>query len=74
MEERREERKLDIATAVGRAFGLIMVVLYFLLGTTFIFFIPEERIPQSYALPFGIILFLYGFYRAYKYYRKYWVS
>ena len=72
MEDRREERKLMVTEAIGKVFGIIMVVLYFILGTTFIFFIPEERIPAQYAKPFGILLFAYGFYRVFKYYRKYW--
>ena len=59
-----------VTDAIGKAFGIIMVVLYFILGTTFIFFAPE-RIPEQYAKPFGIILFIYGFFRGYKYYRKY---
>jgi hypothetical protein len=59
-----------VTDAIGKAFGIIMVVLYFILGTTFIFFAPE-RIPAQYAKPFGIILFIYGFFRGYKYYRKY---
>lgn len=62
-----------VSQAIGKAFGIIMVVLYFLLGTTFIFFTPE-RIPKQYAMPFGVILFVYGFFRAYKYYRKYFSS
>jgi amino acid permease len=71
LEDRREERKLMVTEAVGKVFGIIMVVLYFILGTTFIFFRPEQ-IPAKYATPFGILLFLYGLYRAYKYYKKYW--
>lgn len=74
MEERREERKLEVAEAVGKVFGIIMVVLYFILGTTFIFYMPEDRVPNDYALPFGIILYLYGVFRGYKYYRKYWAK
>ena len=70
MEERREERRMAAADAVGKVFGIIMVVLYVILGTTFIFFTPEN-IPDRYALPFGIILNLYGVFRGYKYYRKY---
>jgi hypothetical protein len=60
------------AEAVGKVFGIIMVVLYFILGTTFIFFTPEGRIPAEYSKPFGILLYVYGAYRGYKYYRKYW--
>jgi len=74
LEEESEDRKLDLAKAVGRIFGIIMVVLYFILGTTFIFYIPDERIPEQYAVPFGIVLYIYGVYRGYKYYRKYWKS
>jgi len=59
-----------VTDAIGKAFGIIMVVLYFILGTTFIFYTPE-RIPEQYAIPFGMLLIFYGFFRAYKYYRKY---
>lgn len=59
-----------VSEAVGKVFGIIMVVLYFTLGTTFIFFAPE-RVPDEYAKPFGVVLFAYGFFRAYQYYRKY---
>ncbi len=70
MEKDREDHKLMATEAIGKVFGIIMVVLYFILGTTFIFYTPE-RIPSQYAKPFGILLFVYGFFRAYKYYRKY---
>lgn len=59
-----------VADTIGKAFGIIMVVLYFILGTTFIFFAPDE-IPDEYAKPFGIILYAYGIFRGYKYYRKF---
>lgn len=62
-----------VTDAIGKVFGIIMVVLYFILGTTFIFYAPE-RIPEQYATPFGILLFAYGFFRGYKYYRKYFSS
>jgi hypothetical protein len=70
LEESREDRKLMVAETVGKVFGVIMVVLYFILGTTFIFYAPE-RIPEQYAKPFGILLIAYGIFRGYKYYRKY---
>lgn len=59
-----------VTETIGKVFGIIMVVLYFILGTTFIFYAPD-RIPEQYAKPFGILLYAYGVYRAYKYYRKY---
>ena len=61
---------MTAADAVGKVFGIIMVVLYFILGTTFIFYRPEQ-IPEQYAIPFGLLLYAYGLFRAYKYYRKY---
>lgn len=74
MEEDQSGRpKLEVAEKVSKVFGIIMVVLYFILGTTFIFYAPE-RIPEQYATPFGILLFAYGFFRGYKYYRKYFSS
>ena len=56
--------------AIGKVFGIIMVVLYFILGTTFIFYAPEQ-IPETYSKPFGFLLYAYGLFRAYKLYRKY---
>jgi hypothetical protein len=58
------------AGAIAKAFGIIVVVLYFILGTTFIFFVPEGIMGQ-YAKPFGLLLYAYGLFRAYKYYKKY---
>ena len=69
MKESREERRTMVTTIIGKAFGIIVVVLYFILGTTFIFFTPEA-INQHYAKPFGILLYAYGLFRAYKYYQK----
>jgi hypothetical protein len=74
LEDSREERKLVVANTIGKVFGIIMVVLYFILGTTFIFFIPEERVPKEYAQPFGVILYIYALFRAYKYYRKFFAD
>lgn len=56
--------------AISRVFGIIMVVLYFILGTTFIFYTPEG-IMDGYAKPFGLMLYAYGLFRAYQYYQKY---
>ena len=70
LKESREERRMAAADAVGKAFGIIVVVLYFILGTTFIFFVPEGTMDQ-YTKPFGLLLYAYGLFRAYKYYRKY---
>ena len=61
---------MAVTETIGKVFGIIMVVLYFILGTTFIFYTPE-KIPEQYAKPFGIILYAYGLFRAYKYYRKF---
>ncbi|MEX2232356.1 MAG: hypothetical protein WD824_09360 [Cyclobacteriaceae bacterium] len=70
MEESREDRKLAVTETIGKVFGIIMVVLYFILGTTFIFYTPE-KIPEQYAKHFGILLYAFGSFRAFKYYRKY---
>ena len=59
-----------VGETIGKGFGIIMVVLYFIFGTTFIFFTPEQ-IPEQYAKPFGILLIVYGIFRAYKFYRKF---
>ena len=71
MDDSREERKMMATEAIGKAFGIIMVVLYFILGTTFIFYVPEGILGQ-YAKPFGLLLYAYGLFRAYKYYRKFY--
>jgi hypothetical protein len=72
LEDSREERKLMATQAVGKVFGIIMVVLYFAIGTTFIFFNPGT-IPEQYAKPFGLLLYAYGLFRGYTYYKKYFV-
>lgn len=70
MQESREERRMMVTAAIGKAFGIIVVVLYLILGTTFIFYVPEGVLEQ-YAKPFGLLLYAYGLFRAYQYYRKY---
>jgi hypothetical protein len=60
-----------VTDAIGKVFGIIMVVLYLILGTTFIFYAEPFRIPEAYAKPFGVLLYAYGLFRAYKLYRKY---
>jgi len=43
------------------------------IGTTIIFKAHDFRsFPYHYAVIFGILLILYGFFRAYKLYRKYY--
>lgn len=59
-----------VTGTIGKVFGIIVVVLYLILGTTFIFFTPEGILDQ-YAVPFGLLLYAYGLFRAYKYYRKF---
>jgi hypothetical protein len=72
LEQKHEARKLAVSQSVGRIFGIIMVVLFICMGTTIIIKGPEMRnIPQDYATIFGVILILYGFFRGYKLYRKY---
>lgn len=70
MEESREDDRTAVTQAVGKVFGIITVVLYFILGTTFIFYTPE-RLATHYAIPFGVVLYAYGLFRGYKYYKKY---
>jgi hypothetical protein len=71
LKEESEERKLSMSDLVAKSFGVIMVVLYFVIGTTIIIKAPDMRdIPKPYALIFGIFMIFYGFVRAYKLYRK----
>jgi hypothetical protein len=72
LEQEPDRSKLPLADLVSKSFGILMVVLYFVLGTTIIFRSSSMRnIPQEYAVGFGILLILYGIYRAYKLYRRY---
>jgi hypothetical protein len=72
LEQESEGRKLTVAELVAKCFGIIMVVLYIVIGTTIIFKAPRmQNIPEHYAIGFGVLLILYGFFRAYKVYRKY---
>ena len=70
MEDSREERKLMVGETIGNVFGIIMVVLYFILGTTFVFYAPE-RIPDQFAKGFGIALYCYAIFRLFKYVWKF---
>ncbi len=75
MKEQNEARKLSVNELIGRSFGVIMVVLYFVIGTTIIIKAPDMRdIPEPFALIFGIFLIFYGFLRAYKLYRRYFTT
>ena len=70
--ERQEPSRTIGKDIVSKSFGILMVVLYFILGTTIIFRAPQMRnIPERYAIGFGVFLILYGIFRAYKLYRKY---
>ena len=70
-EDQPEGRKLEFANQVSRLFGIIMVVLYIVLGTTIIFKAHlMTNIPEPTARIFGVILILYGIFRAYKVFRK----
>ncbi|MBT1704942.1 hypothetical protein [Chryseosolibacter indicus] len=72
MEENNEERKLSASDLIAKSFGAIMVVLYVVIGTTIIFKAQEIRnVPETYAKVIGTLLILYGLYRGYKLYRKY---
>lgn len=52
-----------------------MVVLYIVIGTTIIIKAPDlQNIPYNYAVVFGTLLILYGFFRAFKLYRKHYSS
>lgn len=73
MEEQPERRKLAPADQVSRVFGMIMVVLYIVLGTTIIFRPPwMKTISERSATILGVILILYGIFRAWKVYRRYY--
>ena len=71
-EDQRERRRLAVADQVSKVFGIIMVVLYLVLGTTIIFNAPRiSNIPENTARMFGVLLILYGLFRAYKVYLRY---
>ena len=63
---------MAVADQVSRVFGIIMVVLYLVLGTTIIFKAHlMSNIPENTARMFGVVLILYGLFRAYKVYLRY---
>ena len=68
IEERR--RATDL---VSKVFGMVMVVLYIAFGTTIIFKAGDiEWMRERYAQAFGGILILYGLFRAYNLYRRFY--
>ena len=72
MEHINEEPKRAVVELIAKSFGVIMVVLYIVFGTTIIFKAQDMRnIPVPYAITLGVFLIFYGFLRAYKLYRKY---
>jgi hypothetical protein len=72
LEDQRERRKLAVADQVSKIFGFIMVVLYLVLGTTIILQAHRmSNIPENTARMFGVVLILYGLFRAYKVYLRY---
>jgi hypothetical protein len=75
LENINEEPKRAVVQLIAKAFGIIMVVLYIIFGTTIIFKAEEmQGIPAPVALTFGVFLILYGIFRAYKLYRRYFSS
>jgi hypothetical protein len=57
---------------VSKGFGIVMVILYVFLGITIIFkAVDIGSIPQNYARVFGVMLILYGIFRGYKLYSRY---
>jgi hypothetical protein len=79
LETQSEEHKSSAPEQISKIFAIVMVVLYFGLGTTIIFKAPDIRsnIPLfqntsvSYIQAFGIITVCYGLFRGYKAYRLY---
>jgi hypothetical protein len=52
--------------------GLTMAVVYVLLGVAVAWRADQMfRIPPSYTLPLGVIMIVYGLFRGYGVYRKY---
>jgi hypothetical protein len=67
-----EGQRLAVSDFVAKCFGIVMVVLYVSLGTTIIIKAADQHVvAEKYALIFGVILILYGCFRAYKVYRDY---
>jgi hypothetical protein len=76
VEDRREERKKSRnngINVINKGFGIVMVILYIVLGITIIFrAVDIGTIPQDYARAFGVMLLFYGMFRGYKLYRRYY--
>jgi hypothetical protein len=53
--------------------GMVMAVLYLIIG---IVVLQNDsrlfRLPESYSLIFGIVLILYGLFRGYRIYQRYY--
>jgi hypothetical protein len=68
-----EEERLAVSSLVAKIFGIIMVVLYVALGTTIIIKSRQQTVVEpKYAVVFGSVLILYGFFRAFKVYRTHY--
>jgi hypothetical protein len=67
--------KLTTLEAVMKYVGAIMAILYALTGIA-ILWKPMEffNIPEVYSLPLGSILLVYGLFRCYRVYTKYFLK
>jgi hypothetical protein len=80
LETNSEDKRLSAPEQISKIFAIVMVVLYFGLGTTIIFKAPDIRnyiplfqnTPVSYIQALGIITLCYGLFRGYKVYRHYY--
>lgn len=71
MKLKPEGQRQAVAQFVAKCFGIVMVVLYIAIGTTIIFKSPElDNVPRNYSIVFGVLLILYGLFRALKVYRN----
>jgi hypothetical protein len=61
--------------SVVKYFAALMCVVYLLLGAAMIWG-PKEifNVQSKYALPMGSILIVYGLFRGYRVYQKYFVK
>jgi len=57
--------------AVSKYFSALMSVIYVLVGAGLAWGTGFFRVPSAYALPMGIFLILYGLFRGYRVYQKY---
>ena len=70
MKTESEESKTTAFSLIMKFMGMIMAVVYIILGALVIWS-ELFHVPDQYSLPLGSMLMAYGFFRTYRNYTKY---